>query len=232
MNLKRLVCLIAATCSASCTSCKITCQPPDPTPQVFDFIDYFGGKKSASGIVFAGGAEASRWNLVNLTPNSAKNQWGGSTGSDEHWVWDDQYLYNPGWWGNGTYYQNVTTRTVLTMNGVETVLATSGPQIYALRKSNTSYKLVSDLVITEQSSGIVIHARHTQWFSPSYLSNNGYMTVQAVAMRETWEDDNQHPFALQLDRTVEYGRGVGPAYRVTQTFPTPWSAALKESTGV
>jgi hypothetical protein len=36
--------------------------------------------------------------------------------------------------------------------------------------------------------------------------------------------DNQHPYALQLSRTVEIAKGLGMAFTNRTTVPVPWNA--------
>ncbi|GAA0578176.1 hypothetical protein HPO96_14300 [Kribbella sandramycini] len=70
-----------------------------------------------------------------------------------------------------------------------------------------------------------VNFRHLQKWSPPQPCSNPYYSGQTcITQFEQWWDDNQHPFALQLTRTLQLARGKGPAFTNHTTFPITWTA--------
>lgn len=200
----------------------------DDQPRAFDYIDYFGGKKNAHGRLLSGGVEASWWKINTLTPNSMSICWKNS--SIEFFNWTNDIIYQTGWKDQYEYRLEVS-KVTLTENGSSTVIATSGPQIYAFRRKTNAYTLETEGTIYQLGTAVAIPYRHVQFYGEPRAEDNGLMsTRQVVPMRETWEDANGTGgiMTLKLDRTVTYALDTGPAYSIQQTYPSLWSAALSE----
>lgn len=74
-------------------------------------------------------------------------------------------------------------------------------------------------------STFTVHFAHRQrWSPPRPCSNASFSGRTCIAQREEWWDDNGSPFALRIDRVQQLARGLGPAFTIRQTFPTPWAA--------
>jgi hypothetical protein len=192
----------------------------------FDYIDYFGGKQNSHGNLFTNGKIVSWWRINSLSANSMSICWKDST--TEYFHWDDEKIYQTGW-KDQYEYKIETTKTVLTENGISTIISTSGPQIYAFRRKNNAYTLETEGIIYQLGSMISIPYRHFQFYGQVYTKNNGFMNNrQVVPMREVWEDTNNssNVMTLTLDRTITYALNIGPAYTIEQVFPYAWSSAI------
>jgi hypothetical protein len=198
-------------------------------PEVrFDYVDYFGGKQDAHGKLLSSEVEASWWRINALTANSMSICWKNAT--TEYFNWDDEKIYQTGW-KDDYEYRLESTKVTLTENGVPSVIARSGPQIYAFRRKTNAYTLETEGVIYQLGTPITIPYRHVQLYGEVYTENNGFLgNRRVVPMRETWEDTigTGGVMTLKLERTVTYALNVGPAHVITQTLPNPWSATLSE----
>lgn len=199
----------------------------DDQHNTFDYLAFFGGKETAHGVLMSGGAEASRWRINALSQNSMSICW--KNGSTEFFNWDDSKIYQTGW-KDSSEYSLAVTKVTLTENGTSSVIATSGPQIYAMRRKNTPYTLTTEGTIIQAGTGVTIQYIHTQEYGAPRVEDNSYLGPrQAVPMRETWADNNGGgPVALKLDRVVTYARDTGPAYTISQTHPSFWRAETSE----
>lgn len=79
--------------------------------------------------------------------------------------------------------------------------------------------------ITDQLSGKIVDFYHSQVWSPPGPCQNAYLGAQTcISQWETWADNNGSPggpLTRKLERTVYLARGIGMAFLMEQTFPSP-----------
>ncbi|MEU4396369.1 hypothetical protein [Kribbella sp. NPDC023855] len=89
----------------------------------------------------------------------------------------------------------------------------------------TGYCLDATGTIKSSTGSTTLTFRHLQKWTPPHPCSNPYFTNQiCITQSEQWWDDNKHPYALQLSRTMELARGKGPAFTNHTTFPIAWNA--------
>jgi hypothetical protein len=159
----------------------------------------------------------------------------------ERFVRDGDWVIQPGWFDNGTYYE-LRTITEWTANADcrtgKTFFAPGGSPHYAKWTTPaTAYCLYVEATITEQLSGKSYHYIHQQLWSPPAacpklpkpivnLANQPVPVSDCITQGESFADDRGSPgvFTTRIERTVWLARGVGMAYRTVQTAPSAWSA--------
>ena len=198
------------------------------------------------------------WTTSGTGPSVEAGQWTwGPQTNGQDWVsWGDAAKWPPtghevfihsgnwvlldGWSGNGTYYtQRVTSETISNADCVtgKTVLPTDpthpGLQHYTQWTIPTgAYCLFATGIITEQSSGKTIRFSHQQVWSTVASEPNKFIGARpALQQHEMWWDDNGHPYAQTLDRSVFIGKSVGMAFHIQNynfgTTTVTWSADLR-----
>jgi len=156
--------------------------------------------------------------------------------SREHFIRspDGNWLFLDGWSDNDTYYtQRVTEESVgdANCNNMHSIPSDGGRQHYVKWYVPTEgYCLDAKGIITEQSTGKTFQFRHRQaWLPPASCSNDYFADRVCISQREAWWDDNQHPWAQTLDREQYIAKGLGMAFKIRQTHPSPWSGTLRNA---
>jgi len=146
----------------------------------------------------------------------------------ERFIHSGDWVFLDGWWDNGTYYTlRTTTETQFNADCVTgAVSLTPGPQHYTHWTIPAgSYCLLASGTITEQSSGNSFHFVHKQiWGIQASCANPYNAAIPCLTQHEEWSDDRGTVLSLKLVRNGTFGKGVGPAWSINQTFPSVWNA--------
>ncbi len=132
---------------------------------------------------------------------------------------DGKWLLLDGWSANGTYYrQRVTSEKKgdASCRNMLPVASEGGLQHYVQWTiPTTAYCLEAKGTITEELTGKVINFQHTQIWSPAATCSNTYHSNRScIKQNERWWDDNQHAFALTLNRDNYLAKDLGMAFKV------------------
>lgn len=192
--------------------------------------------EKAAGQYWAGGAAAGQWAWTPLSATTSDISWGDPATwppkSAERFIHDGDWVlldgYNDGAGRPLTQIQRVTSEKLGDANcaGMSPIPSAGGKQHYV--KWNipaTGYCLDAVGTIKPPNGSTTVNFRHLQKWSPPHPCSNTYFTNQTcITQFEQWWDDNQHPYALQLQRTLEIARGLGPAFTNHTTTPITWTA--------
>ena len=192
--------------------------------------------EKSAGQYFAGGTAAGQWAWTPLSATESDISWGDPKAwppkSAEHFIHDGDWVlldgYNDGAGRPLTQVQRVTTESVGDANckNLQPIASNGGRQHYV--KWNipaAGYCLDATGTIKPPNGSTTVHFRHVQqWLPPHPCTNPYYANQTCITQHEQWWDDNQHPYALQLDRTLELARGLGMAFTNRTTVPLTWNA--------
>lgn len=152
--------------------------------------------------------------------------------SGERFVRDGDWIlldgYNDGAGRPLTQIQRVTSEKIGSANctGMQPLPSAGDRQHYVKWTiPTTGYCLDAVGTIKPPTGATTVNFRHLQKWTPPHPCANPYFTNQTcITQFEQWWDDNNHPYALQLSRTIELARGKGPAFTNHTTVPMKWNA--------
>lgn len=231
-----------ADADAAQPSASAAAQPSDPaaadgaiqTTQTYGQYSLMFEK--AAGQYFAGGTAAGQWAWTPLNATESDISWGDPKTwppkSAEHFIHDGAWVlldgYNNGAGRPLTQIQRVTSETQgdANCNNRQTIPSSGGRQHYV--KWNipaAGYCLDATGTIKPPNGSTTVHFRHLQKWLPPHPCSNQYVSGRTcITQFEQWWDDNQHPYSLQLSRTLEIAKGLGPAFTNRTTVPVNWNA--------
>jgi hypothetical protein len=232
---KKLAILSAAALVAAAVALA-TPRASDASTAAEDYGQYSLMFEKSAGQYWAGQAAAGQWAWTPLSATESDISWGDPKAwppkSAEHFVHDGEWVlldgYNDGAGRPLTQIQRVTSEKLgdADCNGMTDIPSSDGRQHYV--KWNipaTGYCLDASGTIKPPNGSTTVNFRHLQkWLPPHPCSNPYYSGQTCITQYEQWWDDNQHPYALQLSRTVEIARGLGMAFTNRTTVPLAWNA--------
>jgi len=190
----------------------------------------------AAGQYWAGGAAAGQWTW---SPQSATES-DISCGDPKSWPpksaerfirkgdWILLDGYNDGAGRPLTQIQRVTSEQIgsATCTGMQPLPSQGGRQHYVKWTiPATGYCLDAVGTIKPPNNSTTVNFRHLQKWTPPHPCSNPYFSRQlCITQFEQWWDDNNHAYSLQLSRTLELARGLGPAFTNHTTVPVSWNA--------
>lgn len=192
--------------------------------------------EKSAGQYFAGGTAAGQWAWTPLSTTESDISWGDPKAwppsSAEHFIHDGDWVLLDGYNDSAgrplTQIQRVTTETIGDANctNQQPIPSAAGRQHYVKWTIPTAgYCLDATGTIKPPNGSTTVHFRHLQKWLPPHPCNNPYYSNQTcITQYEQWWDDNQHPYALQLTRTVELARGLGMSFTNRTTDPLTWNA--------
>jgi hypothetical protein len=199
------------------------------------WADYSLMDRPASGVLWADGQPASKFEWVPVTATESHVLWGDPAQWPptyrERFIRRGDWVMLDGWWGNGTYYQlHMDQESICSADctGCQPLPAGRG-QHYALWKAPLAgYCLrVQGRIIAESGAGTVRFA-HDQVYVPDLPCSNAHVPqAKCLMQRETWSDDNGSAYSLKLDRVSFLAAGLGPGFAIFQILPTVWRAELR-----
>ncbi|WP_433163253.1 hypothetical protein [Kribbella sp. CA-247076] len=238
MRMKPL--LLAATLAALLLTANIpgTSAVPraEATRAAEDYGQYSLMFEKAAGQYWAGQSAAGQWAWTPLSATESDISWGDPTAwppkSAERFVRDGDWVlldgYNDGAGRPLTQIQRVTSERIGDANceNLKDVPSAGGRQHYVRWTiPTTGYCLDARGTIKPPDGSTTVNFRHLQKWLPPHPCANPYHSGQTcITQVEQWWDDNQHPYALQLSRTVELARGLGMAFTNHTTVPVTWNA--------
>jgi hypothetical protein len=197
--------------------------------------DYSQMSRHIKGTIWDEHAPASIYQWDTLSANESAIHWGSPkkwpVEQGEHFIHSGDWVMLDGWWDHGTYYQQrVTDERICDGHCGSCSPLEGNVQHYALwRVPHRPYCLQAEGIITEQSSGKVVHFKHIQAYGPpAPCSNKSFSHATCITQHEIWYDDNKSSFQKRLDRTSYLAKGLGPGFIVDQVFPKPWHGELHE----
>jgi hypothetical protein len=188
----------------------------------------------AAGQYWAGGAAAGQWARTPLSATESDISWGDPTTwppkSAEHFIHDGEWVlldgYNDGAGRPLTQIQRVTSEKIGASDctNMQPIPSAGGKQHYVKWTiPATGYCLDAVGTIKPPNGSTTVNFRHLQKWS--HTCSNPYFTNQTcITQYEQWWDDNRHPYSLQLQRSLEIARGLGPAFTNHTTVPLTWNA--------
>lgn len=161
----------------------------------------------------------------------------------EQFILSGDWVVQPGWFDNGTFYQITTTTEWQAAPDCRTgrvFLPTGGPEHYThWAIPAASYCLYAEGYITEQLTGVKIRFVHQQvWSPPTQCPVNAapnairrpgdvfFAPSDCLSHWESWSDDRGRTagdLAVKLERAGLMARGIGVAYQIRQLYPSVWS---------
>ncbi|WP_133798030.1 hypothetical protein [Kribbella caucasensis] len=193
----------------------------------------------SAGQYWAGGSAAGQWSWTPLSATESDISWGDPKTwppkSAEHFIRSGDWVLLDGYTdGAGrplTQLQRVTSEKLGAANctGMQPLPSAGGRQHYVRWTiPSTGYCLDAVGTIKPPNGSTTVNFRHLQKWSPPHPCFNQYYANQTcITQYEQWWDDNHHPYSLQLTRTVELARALGPAFTNHTTFPLPWTAEAR-----
>lgn len=190
----------------------------------------------SAGQYWAGGAAAGQWAWTPLSATESDISWGDPKAwppkSAEHFIHDGDWIlldgYNDGAGRPLTQIQRVTSETIgsATCTGMQPIPSAGGKQHYVKWNiPSTGYCLDATGTIKPLNGSTTVNFRHLQKWSPPHTCSNPYFANQTcITQFEQWWDDNNHAYSLQLSRSLEIARGLGPAFTNHTTVPVTWNA--------
>lgn len=190
----------------------------------------------SAGQYWAGGAAAGQWAWSPQSATESDISWGDPKAwppkSAERFIHAGDWIlldgYNDGAGRPLTQIQRVTSEQIgsATCTGMQPIPSEGGKQHYVKWTiPSTGYCLDATGTIKPPNGSTTVNFRHVQRWSPPHACSNPYFTNQTcITQHEQWWDDNKHAFSLQLDRTLELARGLGPAFTNHTTVPVAWTA--------
>jgi hypothetical protein len=226
---KKVVALLAAVVLVSGT----------PTAQAAaeNYGQYSLMFERSAGQYWAGGTAAGQWAWTPLADASASDiSWGDPKAwppkSAERFVRDGDWVllegYNDGAGRPLTQIQRVTSESVgtATCSDLKPIPSAGGRQHYVKwTVPRAGYCLDARGTIKPSNGSTTVNFRHVQkWLPPHPCSNPTFANQTCITQVEQWWDDNNHPYALQLSRSLELARGLGMAFTNRTTVPVKWNA--------
>jgi hypothetical protein len=190
----------------------------------------------SAGQYWAGGTAAGQWAWTPLSATTSDISWGDPKAwppkSAERFIHSGDWVlldgYNDGAGRPLTQIQRVSSEKIGDANcGKMTTLASAGGKQHYVKWNipATGYCLDATGTIKPPNGSTTVHFRHVQKWSPPHTCSNPYFSGQTcITQFEQWWDDNQHPYSLQLQRSLEIARGKGPAFTNHTTVPVTWNA--------
>lgn len=156
----------------------------------------------------------------------------------EHFVRDGDWVHLDGFENKdtGTFYaQRVTSELIGDGNcaNMAPLASNNGLQHYARWTiPTTAYCTIAKGTITSSKGGKATNFEHKQIWRPATTCTTRYQgNVRCIEQFETWADDNGHPWAVQIERTHRFGKGLGPGLSIHSTIgggkPINWTADLR-----
>lgn len=207
--------------------------------QAETYADYSMLFERSAGQFWADGQAGGQWAWDPQSDDESHISWGDPQAwppsYGEEFVHDGDWLMLEGWHDNGTFYRlDLTTERIgdAQCDDMRDLPVDGGGQHYVQWQiPDEAYCLEATGVIVEESSGIEIDFSHTQiWSPPAPCSNDYYTDQTCIKQWESWSDNNgspDEPAELKLERDQYIAKGIGMAFEIEQTFPTPWSADLR-----
>jgi hypothetical protein len=192
--------------------------------------------QKSAGQYWAGGVAAGQWTWTPHSATQSDISWGDPKswppGSAERFIRDGDWIlldgYNDGPGRPLTQIQRVTSEKLGTAacTDMQPIPSAGDRQHYVQWTiPTTGYCLDATGTIKPPNASSTVNFRHLQKWSPPHRCSNPYFTNQTcITQFEQWWDDNKHPYALQLSRTVELARGLGMAFTNHTTIPVAWNA--------
>jgi hypothetical protein len=190
----------------------------------------------SAGQYWSGGTTAGQWAWTPLSATTSDISWGDPKAwppkSAEHFIHSGDWVlldgYNDGAGRPLTQVQRVTSEKIgdANCNGMTALPSAGGLQHYVKWNiPTTGYCLDASGTIKSPSGSTTVNFRHLQKWSPPHPCANQYFSGQTcITQFEQWWDNNQHPYSLQLQRSQEIARGLGPAFTNRTTVPVTWNA--------
>ncbi|HEY3957207.1 MAG TPA: hypothetical protein VGM53_27895 [Streptosporangiaceae bacterium] len=190
----------------------------------------------SAGQYYSGGQVAGQWTWSPQSASTSDISWGDPASwpppSAEHFIrrgnWVELAGYSGGQGQPVTEVQRVTSDKIGNASCHHMrALPGDGHREYYVKWSipATGYCLDAVGTITSTANGTVVHFEHKQQWGPPRRCSNAYYTGRmCITQHEKWWDDNGHAYGLQLDRTQYIARGLGMAFKIRQTYPSPWAA--------
>ncbi|ADB35689.1 hypothetical protein Kfla_6697 [Kribbella flavida DSM 17836] len=191
----------------------------------------------SAGQYWAGGSAAGQWAWFPQSETTSDISWGDPKAwppkSAERFVRNGDWVlldgYSDGAGRPVTQVQRVTSETIAdaTCADPQPLPSADGRQHYVRwTVPATGYCLDARGTITNGST--TVNFRHLQKWLPAHPCANPYFAGRTcITQVEQWWDDDNHPYALQLSRTLELARGLGMAFTNRTTFPVEWNADAK-----
>lgn len=195
--------------------------------------------EKSAGQYWAGGVAAGQWAWTPLSETTADISWGDPKAWPpkyaEHLILAGDWVlvdgYNDGAGRPLTQIQRVTSEKLgsATCTGMQPLASADGRQHYVMWNiPTTGYCLDAVGTIKPPNNSTTVNFRHQQKWSPPHPCSNAYFTAQTcITQSEQWWDDNNHPYSLQLSRSLELARGLGPAFTNHTTVPITWNAEAR-----
>jgi len=193
----------------------------------------------SAGQYWAGGSAAGQWAWTPLSATESDISWGDPKTwppkSAEHFILSGDWVlldgYNDGAGRPLTQIQRVTSEKIgdATCGAMTPIPSADGKQHYVKWTVPVAgYCLDAVGTIKPPNGSTTVNFRHLQKWSPPHACANAYFTGQTcITQFEQWWDDNNHPYSLQLSRTLEIARGKGPAFTNHTTVPLTWNAEAR-----
>lgn len=190
----------------------------------------------SAGQYWSGGAAAGQWAWTPLNATTSDISWGDPKAwppkSAERFIRSGDWIlldgYNDGAGRPLTQIQRMTSEKLGSFDctGMQPLPSAGGRQHYVKWTiPTTGYCLDATGTIKPPNGSTTVNFRHLQKWSPPHPCSNPYLTGQTcITQFEQWWDDNQHPYSLQLSRTLELARGLGMAFTNHTTVPVTWTA--------
>jgi hypothetical protein len=240
MRKKLVILLSAAVIVAAATGVSLArpsdAASPDRAVAAENYGQYSLMFEKSAGQYWAGGAAAGQWAWTPLTATTSDISWGDPKAwppkSAEHFIHSGDWVlldgYNDGAGRPLTQLQRVTSEKIgsATCTGMQPIASAGGLQHYVKWNiPTTGYCLDAVGTIKPPNNSTTVNFRHLQKWTPPHACSNSYFSGQTcITQFEQWWDDNHHPYALQLSRTLEIAKGKGPAFTNHTTVPVPWNA--------
>ncbi|GAB2556432.1 hypothetical protein GCM10027269_07410 [Kribbella endophytica] len=225
---KKIVALLAAVLLAS--------GAPSAVAASENYAQYSLMFERSAGQYWAGGTAAGQWAWTPLTATTADISWGDPKAwppkSAEHFLRDGDWVlldgYNDGAGRPLTQVQRVTSEKLgdATCAGMKPIPSAGGRQHYVKWTIPAAgYCLDATGTIKPPNGSTTVNFRHLQkWLPPHPCSNPSFANQTCITQVEQWWDDNNHPYSLQLSRSLELARGLGMAFTNHTTVPVNWNA--------
>lgn len=201
-----------------------------------DYGQYSLMFERSAGQYWAGGSAAGQWAWSPQSATTSDISWGDPAAwppkSAERFIREGDWVlldgYSDGAGRPLTQIQRVTSEKIGDANcaNLQPLPSSQGRQHYVKWTiPTTGYCLDATGTIRSPDGSTTVNFRHLQKWSPPHPCSNQYHANQmCITQFEQWWDDNQHPYSLQLTRTVEIARGLGHAFTNRTTFPVTWNA--------
>ncbi|GAB3817770.1 hypothetical protein [Kribbella italica] len=190
----------------------------------------------SAGQYWAGGSAAGQWSWSPLSATVSDISWGDPKAwppkNAERFVKSGDWVlldgYNDGAGRPLTQIQRMTSEKIgdAACNNLQDLSSAGGKQHYAQWTIPADgYCIDGTGTIKPPNGSTTVNFRHVQkWLPPHPCSNADFPGQTCITQVEQWWDDNNHPYSLQLDRSIELARGLGMAFTNRTTVPVNWNA--------